>query len=171
MHAEAFKFVRRALSELDQTGWAVLEIGSRDVNGTVRGLFNGRSYLGMDVAPGPGAELVADAATWDPEVARVAGYQGPRMFHAIVCCEVLEHADTAEAIVRNACRLLHPLGVFLMTCAGPGRAPHSAVDGGQLRPGEFYRNVTPDEFRAWASGFTGVFVDTLGPDLRALCVR
>jgi len=45
--------------------------------------------------------------------------------------------------VLQAFRMLEPGGMFVMTAAGPGRAPHSAVDGKGLQPGEHYANIDP----------------------------
>jgi hypothetical protein len=138
MHAEAYRFVQLALGSLTPRR-SVLEIGSRHINGTVRGLFNGADYLGIDVVPGHCVDRVADGATFTPE----------RPIDTVVCCEVLEHTDAAEAIVGHGLNLLQPDGILLVTCAAPDRAPHSAVDGNALRPGEFYRNVLPNDLHAW----------------------
>ena len=93
--------------------------------------------------------MVADAATWCPA-------PGPAPPEVVLCCEVLEHTAAAEAIVRNAYALLAPGGRLVVTAAAPGRPPHSAVDGGPLRPGEYYRNVPPGELAGWLreAGFT-----------------
>lgn len=148
MHAAAYDFVNRSSANLP--AGPVLEIGSLDINGSIRGLFGGRPYLGIDVVPGPSVDLLADGATYQPEI-----------LHAIVvCCEVLEHTPHGEAICRNAARALQPGGVFVLTAAGIGRPPHSAVDGGPLRAGEFYCNVTADELEAWLSDFTEVAIET-----------
>jgi hypothetical protein len=37
---------------------------------------------------------------------------------------------------------------LILTCAGPGRPPHSGVDGGPLRPGEHYANPDPADLYA-----------------------
>ena len=57
--------------------------------------------------------------------------------------------------------------------AGHGRAPHSAVDGGPLRGGEFYRNVTADTLTGWLvdAGFTSFDVDDVGEDIRCTAWR
>jgi SAM-dependent methyltransferase len=143
MHPEAFAYV--ATASRDWTGKKVVEFGSRDVNGSVRGLFTGADYTGIDTAPGPGVDVVADAATW-------VG----KNFDAVVCCEVLEHTPKGAAIVAAAGKSLKKGGVLIVTCATTGRAPHSAVDGAAVRPGEFYRNVTRSTFEKWlaAAKFT-----------------
>jgi hypothetical protein len=70
----------------------------------------------------------------------------------VVCCEVLEHTASALVIIANAYRALLHDGVFIMTCAGERRAEHSAFDGGPLRPGEFYRNVSESQLDALVGG-------------------
>jgi predicted methyltransferase len=149
MHQAAFNYVAKVVSKYTPPDGDVLEIGSRDVNGSVRGLFPGRRYIGSDIAPGDGVEIVASGADVTlPEPAAV-----------VVTTETLEHAAGAEAICRNAYRLLQPGGVFIVTCAGVGRIPHSAVDGGPLRGGEFYANVSKADLSAWLSDFEAVSIE------------
>ena len=45
----------------------------------------------------------------------------------------------------NAWNTLHPGGVLVMTCATDPRPPHSAIDGWDVRPGEWYANVPSGE--------------------------
>lgn len=143
MHQAAFDFVTATIRAHGARG-PVYEIGSRNINGSIRMLFSvAEGYHGIDLEDGPDVDAVADAATYVP----------PVVPQTVVCCEVLEHADTAEQIVRQAAQVLAPGGRVILTMAGPCRMPHSAVDGGQLRAGEFYRNVTPDMLRDWLRGF------------------
>lgn len=146
--------------------WRVLEFGARNINGSARGLFPGAvRYLGVDIAGGSGVDLIADAATV------AVGEQ----FDIVICAEVLEHAndDTCAGICANAHRHLVPGGMFIATMAGPGRAEHSAVDGGGLQPGEFYRNVDRTLLAGWlqAAGFDEFDIDQLGPDMRCTARR
>ena len=148
MHPEARAFVAAAATRLPPG--PVVELGSRDFNGTIRDLFAGApSYVGVDLAPGAGVDVVADAADWRPAA-------GEPPAETVLCCEVLEHTPRGGEIVRNAWALLAPGGHLVVTAAAPRRPPHSATDGGALRPGEFYRNVQPPELRGWLeeAGFT-----------------
>ena len=138
MHVEAFQAVADFLQEAEPPK-SVVEFGSRFINGSVRPLFRGASYVGVDIAPGPCVDVVADAATFKPALRPAC----------VVCCEVLEHAENAKAIVANAVDILEDGGSVIVTCASTGRAPHSAVDGGQVQVGEFYRNVPPETLLAW----------------------
>lgn len=134
MHPGAYGFVQRAAALVPSRG-PVYEIGSRIINGGVREIFHGRDFLGLDVAPGQGVDVVADGATYDPRP-----LLGPPS--TVVCCEVLEHTPAALDIVTQAARVLAPGGTLIVTCATDGRAPHSAVHGGPLQPGEYYANVS-----------------------------
>jgi hypothetical protein len=132
VHSEAFEWVARYAAGRPV---AVLDIGGRDINGTVRSLFpNATVYTVLDIADGPNVDIVADAATWIPD----------REYDVVVCCEVFEHTAVWPAICRTAHQTCVTGGRFITTMAGPGRAPHSAVDGGaRLFPGEHYENVEP----------------------------
>lgn len=159
MHTAAYNFVRAARDQNRRSG-LVLEIGSRNINGTIRDLFRGEPYLGIDIWPGAGVDALGNGATFHP----------PTPPATIVCCEVLEHTHDAEGICRNAHAQLAPGGVFIVTAAGFGRRPHSAVDGSEVRPGEFYANVSQVSLEAWLARFDTVeiTVDPIAGDIYAV---
>jgi len=157
MHAAAFAFIQSVAA--DRPPGLVVELGGFNINGSVRSLFT-EPYLSVDIRPGPGVDVVASAALYVP----------PSPPACVVCCEVLEHTQVAEKICRNAYRMLQPGGVFLVTAAGVGRAPHSAIDGLRLLDGEYYGNVTFDQLTAWLDGFASVriIVDPIACDVYAV---
>lgn len=132
MHPAAYQYVADALAKLPSPPKRVVEIGGRNINGTVRDLFAAADYTATDIADGPGVDVVADGATYQPDTAP----------DCVVCCEVIEHAKNWRDIIANARRILAPGGVLIVTAAGEGRAPHSALDGAGLRPGEYYANIS-----------------------------
>lgn len=137
MHVQAYDFVARCAAGLGSVD--VLEIGSCDVNGSVRPLFPGAvRYHGLDVVAGFGVDEVADAAQW----------HAPAAFDVAVSTEVLEHTAQWADVVRNAWEALRPGGLLILTCAAEPRPRHSAVDGWDVRPGEHYANVQPRELVA-----------------------
>lgn len=146
MHPAAETYVGRALDKLrfDSTGLDIVEIGSLNVNGSIRGHFqNANSYVGVDVRSGPDVDVVADGAAFGK----------PHCCDVVICCETLEHAPDPEAIVRNAARILKPSGLFIMTAAAHDRDPHS-VDGAELPKGQHYGNIGRNDLEAWlASSF------------------
>lgn len=145
MHAEALAWVAARVGNLP-TPALVVDLGGRDVNGSPRRLFGPATrYLAVDHLAGRGVDVVADAAT--------VALREP--CDLVLCLEVLEHTPRGGPILANARRLLRPGGTLLVTCAGLGRAPHSTLDGGAVRPGEWYANVAYERLRAWlaAAGF------------------
>lgn len=157
MHPEALDWVaRHATTE----PIVILDIGGRFINGSPRTLFPAAEYVVLDAIPGPNVDIAADAAEWKPD----------REYDAIVCTEVFEHAAAWTAICSTAFEACRPGGFLVVTCAGPGRAVHSGIDGSPtLHPGEHYANVHPDDLgnALEACGWRHVVVDQLGPDVRA----
>lgn len=162
MHQQALAYISAHLP--DEVG-SVLEFGSRNINGTVRTLVPASRYVGVDIADGSGVDIMADAST-----VKVNG-----RFDVVVCAEVFEHApdDECQGMVNNAFAHLREGGTFIATMAGVGREPHSARDGAELQPGEFYRNIGGSRLQQWldAAGFSEFTVDHLGADLRCTAVK
>lgn len=137
MHQQALDFV--AAHAIGLPAASVLEIGSLDINGSVRPIFSATPrYHGLDLVAGPGVDEVADAAEWCPP---------DEPFDVVVSAEVLEHAPRWVDVLETAWAALAAGGTLLMTCATDPRPPHSAVDGWEVRDGEWYRNVPADEVR------------------------
>lgn len=157
MHTEAYEWVREFRS--DESDLYVLDLGGRNINGSALDHFPNADHTVLDIAPGPGVHIVADASTWTPE----------GEWDVVLCCEVAEHTAVWPGIVATALRSLVPGGVLIFTCAGPGRFQHSAVDGGPLRQGEWYANVSCEELADVLTdvGFVDVVTDSLGEDTRA----
>lgn len=127
----------------------VVEIGSRNVNGSIRYLFPGATYIGVDALPGPGVDIVADGATWSAR----------EPFDVVLCTETLEHARDPATLTRNLIALCRPGGVLIVTAATPDRQPHSAIDGGPLRDGEPYQGISPTDLARWLSDCNTVAID------------
>jgi len=162
MHEEARAYVEAQRSD-EQL--AVLEIGGRWINGGVRDLFpNADPYVSLDITEGPGVDVVANAATWEPD----------RTYDLIVCTEVFEHTPEWPAILSTMAAACRAGGRLVLTMAGPRRSPHGA-SGGPWEPGEFYENVHPSDLRyeLRARGWTDINVDYLASpgDTRATATR
>ncbi len=159
MHREAREFVTHFATTRQVS---VIEIGSLNVNGSIRDLFPKASWTGIDRAAGPCVDVVGDAEKFDPSTP----------VDVVICCEVLEHADNWAALIQKSFAWLVPGGVFIMTCAGLGREPHSC-GGGKLPPGEYYRNLAPPEVRQQieAAGFRWQVTRQVGTDLQSFAVK
>lgn len=133
MHPAAFQWAKENLPELPSR---VVDIGGMDVNCSLRNFYTWSEYLCVDIAEGPGVDVVAPFALW-------AAQQPEQSRDLVVSFEVFEHTPTWPDIARQAFRLLSPGGVFVGTCATGDRAAHSAYGGPALLPDEFYANVPP----------------------------
>lgn len=92
----------------------VLEIGSQNINGSIRELFSGGQYLGIDLGEGKDVDLVCHGKDFYREVP----------FDVIISCESLEHDMFYAETIVNAIRLLKSGGLLLLTMASHGRAEH-----------------------------------------------
>ena len=160
MHGAAMAYVE---SNLPAVAGDVLDVGGRDINGSPRDLFpDAATFVVIDPQEGPNVDIVADFTTLGLE----------DFADTVLCLEVLEHAENWRGIVAACAAARRPGGTVIVTCAGPGRAPHSAVDGGPVRPGEWYRNVGSDELaEAMASHGLLVRAERFDEDTRATGVK
>ena len=165
MHDTAYAFVRRTLAMLPQRK-RVCEFGSYNVNGSARPLFVGcEKYVGIDIRPGPGVDIVDDAATWEPP--------DGKFFDTVVSTEVLEHCsvEDQQRIIHNAHWVIRERGVFLLTAATDPRPIHS-VDGHSTLPeGEVYCNVSLEHLRLWLGKWHCAMIDvSISGDVYAVAV-
>lgn len=142
MHPEARDGLARHLAAsglAPDAPWRVLDLGGRDINGSIRDLLPAAKWTGCDITPGPGVDLVHDATQPWPE--------DFEQFDLVVCTEVLEHVEAWPALLRTAAQALEPSGpeALFVTCASTGRRPHGASGELDPPPGEWYANVAPHE--------------------------
>ena len=127
-------------------GKTVLEIGSLDINGSVRGFFEDCRYTGIDLGPGKGVDVVAAGESF---AGATHGYD------VVVSCEAMEHNPYWRETLHNAVRMLKPDGLMLLTCATYGRRQHGTpktspgdspltADGGS----SYYRNLGEADLRS-----------------------
>ncbi len=126
----------------------VLDIGSLDINGSVRDLFDNCVYIGLDVGEGKNVDVVGSGHLYDAP---------NNYFDTIISCEAFEHDMFYEKTVMNIIRMLKPGGLFLFTCASTGRPEHgtrrtSPFDAPLLIQvseewSDYYKNLTESDIR------------------------
>jgi SAM-dependent methyltransferase len=147
-----------------------LDVGSADINGNNRYLFEKAHYTGLDVLPGSNVDVVSPCHLYKPE----------KLFDTVISTECLEHdmhwKDTLKAIHS----FLHPGGLFVFTCATTGRAEHgtrrrhrkTSLHNKLDDPvwADYYRNLTAEDIlkalTPFDSYFCGYIFNVLGTDLR-----
>jgi SAM-dependent methyltransferase len=126
----------------------VLDVGSLDVNGNNRHLFENCNYIGIDIAEGKNV----DHTTLCHE------YNAPdRAFDVIISNDCFEHDMYWEKSLKNIVRMLSPNGLFLFTCKTEGSGEHGTLrtDGGFSSPltikvpgwENYYRNIIESDVR------------------------
>lgn len=120
MHATALEFVERALTAELVAGKRVLEVGSYDVNGSVRPYIESLApteYLGVDAQPGPRVDRVVDCE----QLANQVGYGA---WDVVVTTEMLEHVRDWRACMMQLAYTLKFGGLLLITTRSPGFPYH-----------------------------------------------
>ena len=97
----------------------VLDIGSLDINGTARNLFDDSVYTGIDLGPGPGVDIVARGESFDAP---------DNSFDVVLSCECFEHNPAWKKTFINMTRLCRPRGLLFFTCATNGRPEHGTSE-------------------------------------------
>lgn len=116
-HPEQQQFMLSVKSKFPEkfTNVRVLDVGSLDINGNNRYLFDEKSkYLGIDVGLGKNVDIVCRGHEF-------IDYHG---FDTIVSTECFEHDEFWKKTIANIIKLLRPSGLFAFTCASDGRQEH-----------------------------------------------
>jgi SAM-dependent methyltransferase len=120
VHRSIHDFALRTITREDIADRSVLEVGARDINGTLRPFIQSlgaSSYRGTDKHPGPGVDTVIDAAD-------LADYYGEESFDVVICTETLEHIKDVPAAMRSMKRVLRTGGLLIITARSPGFPRH-----------------------------------------------
>lgn len=122
----------------------VLELGSLDINGSVRPLFEGCEYTGIDVGPGKGVDVVCPGQDYTAAA---------RSFGVVISCEMMEHNPNWQETWLNMLRMVRADGLVVMTCASVGRKKHGTSDSTPfdspltVATGQnYYRNLVESDF-------------------------
>lgn len=120
MNGSVMAWVQSIVSAHGAAGARVLEIGSYDVNGSVKPIFvtaGTATYVGVDVVAGPGVDVIAPAKSLPFDDAS---------FDTIVSTEMLEHDATFWLSLAEMKRVLRPAGHLLLTARGNGFPYHGS---------------------------------------------
>jgi len=117
MHPEALHFMLFMKSQL--LGFfmnkKVLDVGSGDINGNNRVLFDNCEYEGNDVYQAPNVTIVSKTSAL-PFL--------DNTFDTIISTECFEHDPEHTASFQKIMNMLKPGGLFVFTCASTGRPEH-----------------------------------------------
>jgi SAM-dependent methyltransferase len=120
-HASCIDFVASQLSADEIQGSDVLEVGSRDVNGSVRPVVERArpaSYVGVDIEEGPGVDELCDAT-------ELVSRFGAEQFDVVLSTELLEHVRDWREAVTQMKEVLRPGGTLVITTRSRGFGVHA----------------------------------------------
>lgn len=151
-HVEQLEFVTSVKAKFPDSfvGKKVLEVGSLDINGSVRQFFEHCTYLGIDLGEGRGVDLVCPGHSLNlPE----------GTFDTVISCECFEHDKHWQQTFAKMVSLSNHLVVF--TCATEGRMEHGTT---RVYPtdapftNDYYRNLGIKDF-VQSFDFNALFAD------------
>lgn len=132
----------------------VLDVGSLDINGNNRFLFENPNYTGIDVGEGKNVDVVSKGHEFNPR----------KQYDVVISTECFEHDQHWQETAENCINLTKSGGIFLFTCATTGRQEHGTS---RTTPkdsplayemfNDYYRNLTEYDFRSlswWDSKFS-----------------
>ena len=123
-------------------GTSVLDIGSLDINGNNRYLFEQCNYTGIDIGDGPNVDVVCSGHL----------FKSDDLFDVVISTECFEHDEYWQQTLKNVINnLLKDGGLFLFSCAAPGRPEHGTK---RTSPkdspftNDYYRNLSEADIRS-----------------------
>lgn len=142
MHQSVYDFVAKVKAKFPDhfEGQIVHEVGSRNINGTVRPFFKSCGYTGFDLGYGACVDVVG----------HYINTKTPKYVDTIISCEALEHDRFWSITVRQMLNNLRHGGLLIITAGGPGRPEHGTKDHDpECSPEtlDHYENITEEAFR------------------------
>lgn len=146
-HPEQFEFVQKVKSNFSFYFAAknVLEVGSLNINGSIRPMFLQCNYIGLDLDIGPGVDVVCAGQDFNAP---------DNTFDTVFSTECFEHNPHWEETFRNMIRMTKKSGLVFFTCATTGRKEHGTARTDfnsspftVAKGWNYYRNLTEQDFR------------------------
>ena len=126
-------FGAKNLSRREIQGRKVLEVGSYNVNGSLRPILEAwkpARYTGIDIKEGSGVDIACNAES-------ILEKFGKESFDAVISTELLEHVKDWKKVISNIKNVCKPNGIILITTRSHGASYHGY-------PSDFWRYELDD---------------------------
>jgi SAM-dependent methyltransferase len=141
-------FGRKHLTETDIRDKHIIEVGSLDVNGSLRPYLvslRPKLYIGVDINAGSGVDEICSAE-------ELVSHFGEEKFDVLISTELLEHIRNWRIAISNMKRVVKPRGVILITTRSRGAEYHGF-------PYDFWRFERSDMEKIFADFEIEVLLD------------
>lgn len=145
MHLGCFSFFECCqLANLTENSVpSILDIGSYDINGSLKYLFPNSDYTGVDLAEGPNVDVVESGDKYNTD----------KRYDITLSCECFEHNPQYLQTFQNMIYLTKANGLVVFTCATTGRpehgtkntSPHSSLASQEVSS-DYYKNLVKEDF-------------------------
>ena len=122
----------------------MLEVGSLNINGTIRDFFQGGEYIGYDVGAGKGVDIVYDGINFN---------EADNTLDTAGSCNCFEHNPNWVSNFRDMHRMLKPGGLLFISVPTTGNPVHGThSDKPEDSPltiskgWNYYKNLTEQDF-------------------------
>ncbi|HEY5476635.1 MAG TPA: methyltransferase domain-containing protein [Tepidiformaceae bacterium] len=119
-NAACVDFVKQWIRPEEVRARDIIEVGSRDVNGSVGphiGSLSPRGYVGVDIVEGPRVDRLCD-------VQDLVSVFGAESFDVVVATELLEHVEDWRGAIGNLKTVMRPGGSIFVTTRSVGFPKH-----------------------------------------------
>lgn len=138
------------------TNKKVLEVGSLNINGTMRDFFSNCDYTGIDVGKGKDVDIVCSGHEYDAP---------NESYDVTTSGECFEHNPHWAETFANMVRMTKSGGLIFFTCATTGRPEHGTTRTSPSKSPltiekgwDYYRNLDEDDFRgSFNESFDDIF--------------
>jgi SAM-dependent methyltransferase len=146
MRHQTHLFLEKFIKEKGHRG-EVLEVGSLDVNGSVRAGLNdcSTSYWGIDMRKGTNVDQVVNGHD-------LVSVFGKDKFDTVICVDTIEHDDEFWVTIDQIKQVLKPGGYLLLGAPGRACPLHD-------HPDDYWRFM-PSAFTKLFEGMEDVYVET-----------
>lgn len=144
-HVEQTKFCTSVKNKFPERfkNCEVLDIGSLDVNGNNRYLFEDYTYTGVDIGEGKNVDVISKGHEFHPD----------KQYDIVISTECFEHDKFWEETIKNCIELTKSNGLFMFTCASEGRPEHGTTRSktewaspySHKQFDEYYKNLTQSD--------------------------
>jgi len=119
-HVGCIVFAVLNLDVSEVKGKRVIEIGSLDVNGSLRPIildWQPSEYIGVDISKGKGVDVICNAENLEKMFGRES-------FDVVISTEMLEHVKNWRKVISNIKKICKPNGIILITTVSYGFPYH-----------------------------------------------